>query len=474
VFTHRPSPWPETLVPKEIDALNPFAAKSWLRTWLWTASIGAAFLIVFFGGYEILERAYLLDLFTTDELFLFHIYRGVGAAVILGSWSFYNIWRTRQRYDQAFRRAYRELEGAMEERSRELVQAQAFTERLFDTLRDRLMVIDQNGAIVKANRVVKEACGADPAGRKCSASLAGACSFEDQDCVARRALESGEPVVGQLVRTDPKTGRIFQVDAYPVPDAEGRHHLVIEAARDITEAKQLEAQLRNQEKLAALGVLAAGIAHDIGNPLASMSSELEMLEGVEDLSRMRESVAVLREHVARIHRTLREMTDFARRRGEEATLVTVGVAVNDALRMVRHDPRARKVRITTRIEPELPPLWMVEDHLVMVLVNLFINSFDAMPQGGRLGVRADRRGERLHLEVEDGGVGMNEETRRRAIEPLFTTKGGGQGTGLGLSVCADVVRAAGGTLEIESERGVGTTVRIELPFARAERRAAHG
>jgi signal transduction histidine kinase len=195
-----------------------------------------------------------------------------------------------------------------------------------------------------------------------------------------------------------------------------------------------------------------------------------MLEGEADLGRLRESISVLREHVARINRALREMTAFARRRGEEATHVAVDVAVSDALRMVRHDPRARRIRIETGIEEALPSLWMVEDHLVMLLVNLFINAFDAMPEGGRLAVRARlarSSGERIVLEVEDTGAGMTKDVLERAMEPLFTTKGGGQGTGLGLSVCADVARAAGGVLSIESAPGAGATVRVELPVREA-------
>jgi signal transduction histidine kinase len=125
------------------------------------------------------------------------------------------------------------------------------------------------------------------------------------------------PIIGQCIRTDARSGRIYAIDAYPVPDLDGKGPLVIESARDITEAKQLEARVLYQEKLAALGVLAAGIAHDIVNPLASMSSELEMIEGETDLGRVRASIGVLRSQVSRIDRTLREMTDFARRRGDE-------------------------------------------------------------------------------------------------------------------------------------------------------------
>lgn len=233
-------------------------------------------------------------------------------------------------------------------------------------------------------------------------------------------------------------------------------------------------ELRDQEKLAALGVLSSGIAHDIANPLASLSSELEMLEseGADqaDPARTRASLATLRHHVERIERTLREMTDFARRRGDEFAAVSVGHAVDDALRLVRHDQRARQVRFAVEIAPELAPVRMVEDHLVMVLVNLLINALDAMPDGGEVTIRARAEGEFVRLSVSDTGTGMSEEVLRRSTEPLFTTKTGGRGTGLGLSVSVDVLRAVGGSLGLESRPGEGTTVYLNCPTDPAQRK----
>jgi signal transduction histidine kinase len=130
--------------------------------------------------------------------------------------------------------------------------------------------------------------------------------------------------------------------------------------------------------------------------------------------------------------------------------------------MVQHDPRARLIRIEARVQPGLPALCLVEDHLAMVLVNLVINSFDAMPEGGALTIEAQARADGVRITVRDTGVGMSEEIRRRVGEPLFSTKSG-RGTGLGLAVCNDVMRSAGGSLSIESAPGVGTSVHLDFP-----------
>jgi signal transduction histidine kinase len=246
---------------------------------------------------------------------------------------------------------------------------------------------------------------------------------------------------------------------------------VRERTRELEEARAvavlLEAQVRHQEKMAGLGVLAAGFAHDMGNPLASLSTELELLEGENDVARFRESLDVLRRHVARMSRTLREMVDFARRRREEVTDVSIASAIADSSRLVLHDPRWQKVKLSVDVPPDLPPVRMVEDHLVLVLVNLMINAGDAMSDGGTLTISARARDEFVDLCVRDTGHGMTPDVLAKVKAPLFTTKPGGRGTGLGLAVCDNVVRSIGGALTIKSAPGLGTEVAISLP-------AAHG
>lgn len=241
--------------------------------------------------------------------------------------------------------------------------------------------------------------------------------------------------------------------------------IALEAAVESRVAQQqnLEAQLRHQEKMAGLGLMAAGFAHDLGNPLASIASELELLEGEDDLARFRASLAVLQRHIERINRTLREMTDFARRRRDEVTDVNVDVAIRDSLRLVRHDPRWKQVQVDLQLSPGTPPVRMVEDHLVLVLINLMLNAADAMPSGGGLKIHTEKIRQGTRIKVVDSGTGMSPEVLRNATKPLFSTKGANRGTGLGLSVSDEVVRSVGGTLELLSQPGQGTEVQIWLP-----------
>lgn len=394
----------------------PRAGESWRDLWARTALGGSLLVLAYFALWEIAERTVLAGV----DVHLLHLVRGMAGAFLLATWSFLQIRRSRIACDVEMHGLVDRLEDRVRSRTRELADARELIELLFDSLRERIVVFDRDGSIVKANRM---------------------------------ALEHG---------AHPE-GRVWEVESIAVPDDRGGTRFTIEVGRDVTEQRNLEAQVRHQEKMASLGVLAAGFAHDLGNPLASLSAELEMLEGEDDVARFEESLGVLRRHVARMSRTLREMVDFARRRRDEVTDVSIALAVADSARLVCHDPRWKKVRLEVDVPPDLPYVHMVEDHLVLVLVNLMLNAADAMTKGGTLSVKGRRHGDGVELRLRDTGAGMSPEVLSKALTPLFTTKTAGRGTGLGLAVSSGVVRSVGGTLRIESTEGVGTEVIIELP-----------
>jgi signal transduction histidine kinase len=154
--------------------------------------------------------------------------------------------------------------------------------------------------------------------------------------------------------------------------------------------------------------------------------------------------------------------------GLEEALAPSDSAVSDALRLLRHDRRMRAVAVQEAFDPETPPVFMIEDHLIQVVLNLLLNALDAMPQGGALRIEVGAAAGQVALRVRDGGVGMDRGVLARAFEPLFTTKEPGRGTGLGLSISRDIVRAAGGEIELHSAPGRGTTAVVTLPaFAAA-------
>lgn len=430
----------------------------WRDLWARTAAHGLVLVVAYFTAWEVIEP--MLGARSCADMRVLHLVRGIGAALLLGTWSFVRIRKARLASDTTMAVYMNRLEQRVRERTHDLEEARAFTELLFDSLRERIIVLDRDGRVVKANRVAEAIAGQSLVGSKCIDRCPG-CA-QAGSCFGCRGFANG---VGSSPRTETRadaSGRLWELELITVPDKAGRAGYVIEVGRDVTEPKNLEAQVRHQENMASLGVLTAGFAHDLGNPLTSLSTELELLEGEEDVARIRESLGVLRGQVSRMSRTLREMVDFARRRRDEVTDVSLASAVADSARLVCHDPRWKRVELVLDIPPDVPHVHMVEDHLVLVLVNLMLNAADAMPSGGTLTVSARREAGGVALSVRDSGTGMTPEVLARARTPLYTTKGK-SGTGLGLAVCESIVRAMGGALELESAPGKGTEVCIRLP-----------
>jgi signal transduction histidine kinase len=432
-------------------------AEPWRRLWLRTASRGVLLLGAYFGLWELAEATLWTP--ALIDLHALHLVRGMGAALFLATWSFLQIRESRLESERAMHLQMDKLDARVRERTRELAVARSFTELLFDSLRERIVVLDESGKIIKANRVAEDVAGRPLLGERC-VDVFPSCPCQ-RDCAGCVRESARGPVVE--ARADAQ-GRVWELETIHVPRSAAGEACVIGVGRDVTAQRSLEAQVRHQEKMASLGVMAAGFAHDIGNPLASISTELELLSGETDVKAYQDSLSVLQRHVGRMSATLREMVSFARRRRDEVTDVSVSAVFADSVRLVEHDPRWRGVKLEVDVPEGVPSVRMVEDHLVLVLVNLMLNAVDAMPEGGKLTLSAHETDSRVQLLVKDTGAGMTEAVLNQAFTPLFTTKMG-RGTGLGLAVSHEVVKSVGGSLQIESTQGSGTTVTISLPRA---------
>lgn len=237
-----------------------------------------------------------------------------------------------------------------------------------------------------------------------------------------------------------------------------------------TEAlKAKEQELLQSEKLASLGLLAAGVAHELNNPLTSivMNANL-MIEEVGETSPLYRDLRRIDADAARCKRIIEDLRAFARRRDLQKTLASVEAALEQALWSAGHELEGRSIKVERLIEPGLPSIVWDPDRMVQVLTNLFVNAAQAMEPGGRLGVRAFREDGWLRIQVEDNGAGIPPEHRTMIFDPFFTTKS--DGTGLGLSITHGIVNEHGGRIELESRTRAeggesGTTITIVLPIA---------
>jgi signal transduction histidine kinase len=248
-------------------------------------------------------------------------------------------------------------------------------------------------------------------------------------------------------------------------DAGAGRPSVLLVGRLLTEQKRLQAQLMHRERLAMVGMMTAGIAHDLGSPLASMSAQIQRLDGGPGSPPIGDVLRDVRHEIERLSRTVRELVDFTRRQKDDAALVSVGSVAEEALRVLRHDPRARLVEFGLVVDPTTPAVDIVADHLTQVLLNLLVNAIDAMPDGGSVRVAVGPAGDKVRLTVADTGTGMSPEVLSRVFEPFFTTKQPGSGAGLGLGLSRDILAGFGATIVLESAPGRGTTAVIDIPVA---------
>ncbi len=294
-------------------------------------------------------------------------------------------------------------------------------------------------------------------------------------------LASGRPSATEaMIPARDGSERHWLTYRFIVRERSGRR-LLAGVALDVTDRKTMQAQLVVSDRLAAVGTLAAGVAHEINNPLAFVLSNLSYLAGeLHALARevppgrMAEMEEVLREATDGAHRVrqiVRDLRTFSRGDDEVATAVNVQAVLESAITLARSELKQRAQII--RDYREVPLVEGNEGRFGQVFLNLLINAAQAIPLGCpehhevRLSLRT--AGDRVVVEVRDTGVGMPPEVRARIFDPFYTTKPVGEGTGLGLSICHGIVTGFGGDISVESEEGRGSTFRVSLPVARRTR-----
>ncbi len=219
---------------------------------------------------------------------------------------------------------------------------------------------------------------------------------------------------------------------------------------DIAHMKQMNEGLIRAEKLATAGVLAAGVAHEVNNPLAAISSLAQTLLKSEPDERRRETLSTILSQINRISQILRDLMEFARSKEPSLRPVNLNSVIDHSLRLLAVDKKFKQLELITRLDDGLPVLDLDRDQMQQVFVNLLLNARDAMPDGGTLTIatRFESDSKRVLVEVADTGKGVDPDHLDRIFDPFFTTKPAGQGTGLGLSVCYGIINAHGGEMKV--------------------------
>ena len=231
---------------------------------------------------------------------------------------------------------------------------------------------------------------------------------------------------------------------------------------DLTEIKKLQNQVDQSEKLAVIGQLAAGVAHEIGNPLTSISALVQLIQRKNKDAKMAEQLETIKDNIDRISRTVHELVDFSRPSGENKELLIINDVVKTAVGIVKYDKRVKSVEFITDYCNKLPPVMAVSDQLLQVFVNILINALDAINGEGKIEVSTYLEDIFIVVKIKDNGCGISKDVIGEIFTPFFTTKVVGKGTGLGLSVSYGIIKKMRGEILVESEMEKGTTFFIKL------------
>jgi signal transduction histidine kinase/CheY-like chemotaxis protein len=357
-----------------------------------------------------------------------------------------------------------------------LAESEAKYRELFNAVPDALIVLDADGtrvrevnasAVAMFERDVADLVGADVRGLFAT-PLPEPDRWPD-GCVHAQGVKRG----GATFHADVMAGDAYLAGCaspmWMVRDVSARERL-------LAERRTVEDELRQAQKMDAVGRLAGGIAHDLGNVLAVVLSCVEQISSCGDAA-LREDLDVMHVALERGSKLVKQMMTLTRKAPSSPALLSVAAAVEETAKLLRRSIGDR-VSLVTEAAPDAWCVRIDPTHFSQALLNLAVNARDAMPDGGTLRIRIENcpgaarlegtspsDGDRVVLSVTDTGVGMTPEVRERMFEPFFTTKGNGKGTGLGLAVTYGIVRQAGGAIAVESEPGRGSTFRVTLPRA---------
>ena len=279
-------------------------------------------------------------------------------------------------------------------------------------------------------------------------------------------INTGKVWTGEVENKRKSGDALFsQLLISPIIDADGKVVGFLGTHRDITEQRQLEQQLMHSQKMESIGTLAAGIAHEVGNPLASISSIVQVLLRTLTDDFAKERLGLVQSQVHRITKIIRDLVDFSRPSNYQIQPTDLVRTLTDAVEIVKMGKKAKDVTFVTHVRRQIPILPLVPDQISQVFINILLNAVDALKgKHGTITAEVGRNEGDVFITIADDGCGILPENMPKIFEPFFTTKQVGEGTGLGLWVSYGIVRSFRGDLTVTSSWGRGTSFCMKLPL----------
>jgi two-component system NtrC family sensor kinase len=349
----------------------------------------------------------------------------------------------------------------------EISQAKREWENTFNAAADMIAVMDTECRILRVNQALAAHLRTEPAaliGQRCDEVFDG-CGSRSGEGAFARCVESGRPVTEE--REMRKTGQVWLQTHSPFVDARGRLIGVVQVSKDVTAQRQLQQQLNHTEKMAAMGRLISGVAHELNNPLTAVfgNAQLLMLGATDDVTRQRAEVLI--SETERAAKIVRNLLTFARPYKPERRPILLDQLIEETLSQRAYDLNVHNITVVRGQAPEAPPVLADPHQIQQVLLNLLINAEQAVSNraGGEIHVisSVDPAQEWIKVAIADNGPGIAAEILGRIFEPFFTTRQAGKGTGLGLAICYAILREHGGRIRGANRPEGGARFEFELP-----------
>jgi PAS domain S-box-containing protein len=360
-----------------------------------------------------------------------------------------------------------QLYNSLEQKAAQIERLKDFSENIVESLNVGVLAVDFGGAVESWNTQLEGLIGVprgEAVGRKLEDVL-------PSDLMAEITARSGDERVASLYKFHmrSKSGRnlVVNVSIAPLVGKSGDRIGRLILFDDVTQRMRLEEKVFQNEKLTSLGLLAAGVAHEVNTPLAVISNYIQMLaKQLPSGDPRHQLIEKVVKQTFRASEIVNNLLNFSRTGATEFTEVNLNAVVEEVLTLVAHPFRTGQVQVTRNLQQELPAVLGSTNKLQQVFLNLFLNARDAMPSGGVVQIRTAAHNGSVEVEIIDTGAGIPRENLHRIFDPFFTTKSSGRGTGLGLSVSYGIVKEHAGKVDVRSTPGKGTSFRLEFPVAR--------
>lgn len=360
--------------------------------------------------------------------------------------------------------SFKEILEHLREKNLQLQQARDYLQAVFDTVGVGISIVDNDLRIIKCNERQKELLVKDTdnvEGRHCYEVYCGIDS-PPLICPAIETIERNREV---FLKEVTKKGRIFQINTSPLRDKNGNITGVVEVSVDITDKKKTEDALHQAEKLAAVGRLAAGIAHELNNPLGNIVGYAKLLLKTGNLGDYeREKLSVIIEQAEKGSEIIRGLLEFSRERPLELKNISLNNSIERVLSTMAYMIEPAGIKVYKHLD-KIPPVEADESQIEQVLHNIILNAIQAIDgrENGIIEIRTSASDSTVQISISDNGPGIPKEHLSLIFDPFFTTKPPGKGTGLGLSISLEIIKKHGGSIWAESEPGKGATFHIILP-----------